>query len=172
MADVLRDVRAVLTATPARWLALAQTLPAHLIERAPAEGEWSALEVLAHLAAVELTNGLRYRAMLVEECPSLAGYEAAAWSPLLRGAEPAALLALFRALRHANLAFWAALDERGRARTGIHPECGVETIELRFRMLAGHDRMHLRQAQGAVAVAAAARTTAPARAAPAQRQRP
>ncbi len=124
------------------------------LERRPSEDDWCALEVLAHLTAVELTNGLRYRAMLTEDCPSLAGYDAAAWSPMLRGAEPVALLALFRALRHSNLDFWAALDEKARARTGVHPDCGVETIELRFRMLAGHDRMHLGQAQRAVAAAA------------------
>jgi len=118
----------------------------------PSPDEWSALEVLAHLTAVELTNGLRYRAMLVEESPALANYEMADWEPMLRrgDVDAGSLLGLFRSLRRANVAFWEHLDATGRGRIGIHPECGPETIQLRFRMLAGHDRMHLGQARRAV----------------------
>jgi hypothetical protein len=125
------------------------------IRTRPGDGEWSAVEVLAHLTAVELTNGLRYRAMLLEEVPFLSDYDIAAWAPLLRrsDADPVALLAMFGALRRANLELWARLDETARARTGIHRECGPETLELRFRMLAGHDRMHLAQAERAVEAA-------------------
>jgi hypothetical protein len=126
-----------------------------LIRVRPAEGEWSAADVLAHLTAVELTNGLRYRAMLVEDVPFLSDYDAAAWTPLLRrsDADMPGLLALFGALRRSNLEMWAQLGEIARARTGIHRECGPETIELRFRMLAGHDRMHLGQAERAIETA-------------------
>lgn len=138
--------------TLAEWGELIETAGDGLLV-APGEGEWSALEVLAHLTGVELTNGLRYRAMLVEETPRLSAYEVGEWSPILRTAEPKRLLALFRAVRASNLEFWLQLDEAGRQRTGIHPECGLETIELRFRMLAGHDRMHLEQARRAVSAA-------------------
>ncbi len=130
----------------------------------PAPEEWSALEVLAHLTAVELANGLRYRAMLVEDAPALSSYEVGDWSQLLsvEGVNMGSLMALFRALRQANLDFWAHLDEAGRGRVGIHPECGPETIELRFRMLAGHDRAHLEQARQALRSARAARADAAA----------
>jgi hypothetical protein len=126
----------------------------------PASNEWSALEVLAHLAALELTNGLCFRAMLVEESPALADYAVADWALLLRPADVDAgsLLAFFRALREASLAFWGHLDAAGRARIGIFPECGSESIELRFKMLAGHDRTHLAQARRAVAHARASRS--------------
>ena len=126
----------------------------------PSSTEWSALEVLAHLTAVELTNGLCYRAMLVEDSPQLADYEMGDWASLLRPADVDAgsLLALFRALRGAGLDFWEHLDADGRARIGIHSEYGPESIELRFKMQAGHDRMHMAQARRAVAHARAART--------------
>jgi hypothetical protein len=125
-----------------------------------APDEWSAFEVLAHLAAVELVNVLRYRAMLVEDSPLLASYEMSDWAPVLRaeGGDPARLLALFRGLRQANLDFWAHLDAAGRGRLGVHPECGPESIELRFRMLAGHDRTHLEQARRALRWARASRS--------------
>lgn len=118
----------------------------------PFSNEWSALEVLAHLTAVELTDGLRYRAMLVGDSPALADYDLADWASLLRRADidGGSLLALFRGLRQANLDFWEHLDATGRGRIGIHPEYGPESIELRFRMLAGHDRMHLGQARRAL----------------------
>ena len=125
----------------------------------PADGEWSAFEVLAHLTVVELTNGLRYRAMLVEESPVLADYGTCFWSSVLQapGVQPLALLTMFLALRNDNLAFYGHLDAAGRARLGIHPEYGPESIELRLRMLAGHDLKHLAQARHAVAAARSAK---------------
>ena len=127
----------------------------------PHEGEWSALEILAHVTTVELTNALRYRAMLVEDSPELADYGTTFWSSLLTapGIQPLALLQMFRALRLDNLRFWSNLDAAGRARTGIHAECGPETIELRFKMLAGHDRQHLDQARRALALVRVNRPT-------------
>ena len=104
---------------------------------------------------MELINGLRYRAMLVEESPAMAEYEVADWAPLLEcvDVDAGSLLGMFRSLRRANVSFWQHLDAAGRARVGIHPEYGPETIDLRFRVLAGHDRMHLAQARHAVETA-------------------
>ncbi len=124
---------------------------------APVDGEWSALQVLGHLVEAEVVNALRYRAMIVEDCPMLERYDRDLWRAMLQRPADAAvgsLLAMFAALRRANLTFWDSLDGAGRARTAIDPGCGVETIELRFRMLAGHDRMHLAQAEAAVRAAA------------------
>jgi hypothetical protein len=127
----------------------------------PSEGEWSALEILAHLTVGELVNSLRYRAMLVEESPRLVDYGTEFWSSVLKapGAAPLALLEMFGALRRDNLKFWRNLDAAGRARIGVHPECGPESIEMRFRMAAGHDAAHMAQARRAVAAARANRAT-------------
>ena len=136
------------------WLALVEQ-SGDLVRVKPADGEWSALDVLAHLTVVELTNALRYRAMLAEDGPTLSDFGVSTWSSVLKGADIQlpALLGMFRALRYDNLAFWDHLDAAGRARLGIHPEYGPESIELRFKMLAGHDRMHLAQGRRAVAAA-------------------
>jgi hypothetical protein len=37
-----------------------------------------------------------------------------------------------------------------RARVGIHRERGRESFDLSFRMLAGHDRVHMAQARAAL----------------------
>ena len=136
----------------AAWEAILQE-GGELVEVKPSQNEWSASEVLAHLTAVELTNALRYRAMVVEESPALSNYDLSDWESVLMtpAVDTPALLSLFRALRRDNLAFWEHLDAAGRARVGVHSEFGPETIELRFRLLAGHDRTHLAQAHRAVA---------------------
>jgi hypothetical protein len=45
---------------------------------------------------------------------------------------------------------WARSSEEDRARVGIHAERGPESFELLFRMIAGHDRFHLAQAERAL----------------------
>jgi hypothetical protein len=57
------------------------------------------------------------------------------------------LLPLFDALRVANLRLWQASSAEDRARLGHHLERGPESYELTFRLLAGHDRVHIAQAR-------------------------
>jgi hypothetical protein len=51
---LLSHARAILTATPARWLSLMELVPRDLLMRPPADGQWSAAECLHHLLDVEL----------------------------------------------------------------------------------------------------------------------
>src|SRR6266851_2604521 len=55
------------------------------------------------------------------------------------------LLAVFAALRAANLRLWRRSSADDRQRVAMHAERGPESYELMFRMLAGHDRFHLNQ---------------------------
>jgi len=59
-------------------------------------------------------------------------------------------------LRAANLRLWASSRPEDRARIGIHRERGPESYDLTFRLLAGHDRVHLDQAERALATVRAA----------------
>jgi len=70
--------------------------------------------------------------------------------PSDRRPDPDELLALFEALRAANLALWSRSSEADRARIGVHEERGPESYELTFRLTAGHDRNHLTQARRAL----------------------
>jgi hypothetical protein len=78
----------------------------------------------------------------------------------LRHAEagPVELLDVFAALRKANLAMWERIPPEERSRFGIHEERGPESYEVTFRMLAGHDRFHLAQAQRTVQAVMALRS--------------
>lgn len=84
--------------------------------------------------------------------PPLIGYDQDLWVERLHHGQgdPAELLALFEALRAANLSMWSRSTPQERARVGIHAERGPESYDLSFRLIAGHDRFHLGQAQRAL----------------------
>ena len=83
-------------------------------------------------------------------CP---GYDQDAWADALHhnDEDPDELLAPFEALRSANLALWRRSSAADRARVGMHRERGPESYDLTFRMIAGHDRFHLKQARETLA---------------------
>ena len=124
----------------------------------PAPGEWSVLECLGHLTDSELVTSARYRWVLAENEPQLQGWDQEAWAVRFdhHTADPATLLALFAALRNANVALWQRTAAADRARAGIHSERGPESFELLFRLQAGHGRVHRDQAERALASALAA----------------
>lgn len=120
----------------------------------PAPREWSVLLCLAHLADAELVMAGRYRWVLAHDQPELIGYDQDLWVDELHGDDddPEELLHQFAALRAANVALWRGSTETDRARVGLHRERGPESFDLMFRMLAGHDRVHLDQARRALEV--------------------
>lgn len=118
----------------------------------PAPREWSVLLCLAHLADAELVMAGRYRWVLAHDRPELIGYDQDLWVDNLHGDDdPEDLLAQYAFLRAANVTLWRGSSEAQRARVGVHRERGPESFDLMFRMLAGHDRVHLDQARRALA---------------------
>ena len=123
------------------------------LRRRPAVGEWSVLELVGHLVDAELVGAARYRWMLSQDAPELIGYDQDRWVARLRHNDdsPDELVALFSALRRANVALWRQSSATERQRVGIHAERGPESFELLFRMLAGHDRFHVDQMRATLA---------------------
>ncbi|HXN58198.1 MAG TPA: DinB family protein [Candidatus Angelobacter sp.] len=117
------------------------------LQRRPAVGEWSVLELLGHLADAEMVMSGRYRWTISQEKPPLLGYDQDLWVTRLRHneAQPEELLAVFSTLRAANLRLWRQSTAEDRDRVAMHSERGPESYSLMFRMLAGHDRFHLNQ---------------------------
>jgi hypothetical protein len=130
-----------------------------LLAERPAEGEWSGLEILGHITDAEIVYSGRYRWILAHDEPPLIGYDQDAWVGRLRHAEvePRELLDVFEALRRANLRLWERTSPEERSRIGQHEERGPESYELSFRLIAGHDRVHLAQARATVSQVIAAR---------------
>jgi DinB superfamily len=124
----------------------------------PKPGEWSALQCFGHMVDGELVAAGRYRWILAHDEPDIVGYDQDRWvEQLHRTDDPAELLALFEPLRQANLTLWSRTTPDQRARIGIHRERGPESVDMTFRLLSGHDRIHLAQARAALAAVRANR---------------
>jgi hypothetical protein len=117
------------------------------LRKRPAASEWSVLELLGHLADAELVVSGRYRWAISQDEPPLLAYDQDLWVARLRHNEdqPDELLAVFSAMRAANLQLWRRSSAEERQRAAMHAERGPESYDLMFRMLAGHDRFHLNQ---------------------------
>ncbi len=149
LADRLGDADPieVLVATPARLLALAETLdPEAWAARARPDG-WSAGEVVAHLADVELGIGFRLR-QAVAGTPQAQPFDQDAWARRYARLDPALAVEAFRALRAWNLALLATFDLDDWLATVDHPERGPESVDEVVRALAGHDLRHLDGIEG------------------------
>jgi uncharacterized damage-inducible protein DinB len=118
----------------------------------PAEGEWSALEVLGHIVDGEVASAARLRWVLSEDEPPLPGYDQELWVERQRHneADPGQLLALLRVLRQSNLALWNSASDEDRARVGMHAERGPESFDLIFRLAVGHGILHTGQMERAL----------------------
>ncbi len=124
------------------------------IRERPAPSEWSVLETASHILDAEVACTGRYRWIIAHDEPPLPGYDQDLWVERLRHNEddPEELLSFFEALRSANLALWRRTSDAERQRVGMHMERGPESLELMFRLYAGHDlnrRAQARRALGA-----------------------
>lgn len=118
----------------------------HLRTR-PAPNEWCILELLGHLVDAELVSAARYRWILAQDEPRLIGYDQDRWVERMnhQEADPEDLLSLLGALRRSNLDLWSRGSKAVRARVGIHAERGPESLDLVFRLIAGHGLFHVAQ---------------------------
>ena len=134
--------------TPANLRRLIEDAGGDLRTR-PEPAEWSVVELIGHMVDAELASSVRYRWILAEDEPDLLPYDQDLWANRFHAIdEPLdALLPVFDALRTVNLRIWAASSAADRARVGQHLERGPESYELTFRLLAGHDRVHIAQAR-------------------------
>ena len=100
----------------------------------------------------ELVVSGRIRWIIAEDEPDIVGYDQDRWVARLHRPDddPETLIGLFDALRHANLHLWATIPPESRSRIGVHRERGPESYELMWRLLIGHDRFHLAQAERAL----------------------
>jgi hypothetical protein len=139
-----RALRDALAAMPGRLAAAATASPIALDEP-PAPGEWSAREVVLHLAAVEeVVWQRRLDALASETFPRWPWVEPGLWSGPGDAAFDSAL-EVYRARRAATLARLDALDAAGWRRTGRHDVFGVLDVAAMLRILLDHDEEHLAQ---------------------------
>lgn len=149
------DVMTSLVETPRRIASLVRGWPRQRDEQSHAPGKWSARQVLAHLAHLEINFSTRIRFALSQDGYQVQPFEQDDW--MRAESPPPALVSLdaYVGLRAMNVALLRSLTPEQRARTAAHPEWGVVSVEWLAAWCAGHERNHLPQFE---AVAAQPRT--------------
>ena len=150
-----REPLSLLAAAPAKLEALLAAVPPALCARRPSPAKWSVQEIVAHLADDELVGAYRIRLILADPGTAIQAFDQDRWSETGRYADtdPRRALALFRALREANLALWHRLSPAEWERAGVHAERGLESIRDIATYYAGHDLNHFAQIEAILASA-------------------
>ena len=143
----------VLAASPKKLERLIGRASAAKLRKKPAPGKWSIAEVAAHLADVEIVIGWRVRSVLGAPGTPIQAYDQDAWAAVGQydKRNPRESVALFKAVRAANLALYKSLSPKQWQQVGMHSERGQESVERIVRMVAGHDLNHLQQIERIVA---------------------
>jgi hypothetical protein len=142
-----KDPLKVQAATPAKLRRLVDGTPRRLLTRRPAPGKWSAAQIVAHLADTEVVFAYRLRMILSRSGTEIQAFDQEKWAEVVQygRVDTADALAVFTAVRRANLALVKRLTPTQRKQFGLHQERGKETIDHIGRMNAGHDLNHLGQ---------------------------
>lgn len=145
-----RDPITVLEETPS-WLAShTDHLAESVLRRPEGPGQWSLVQVIAHLADTEIVQGWRARITLTADRPRIVGYDQERFTERFDYAsvDPAEAMHAFATMRRWNMRVWrAATPEDRHARIGVHDERGDESFDKLLRMTAGHDLRHRRQVE-------------------------
>ena len=110
---------------------------------------WSASEIAAHLADIEVALGWRLRQVLSADEPELQPFDQNDWAAALRYGERDVEVALnaYAALRAATVEIIARLSEEGWERRFRHPELGSASLRTLVQHISDHDLAHLTQIQ-------------------------
>jgi len=112
----------------------------------PSPEKWCVLEILAHLADVEIIYAHRIRQMLADAKPVIAPIDQDAWARNLGYLEssPAELVALYGLNRHANLQLLRRLKPADLKKSAYHPELKADVaVADMVEKMSGHGANHL-----------------------------
>lgn len=114
----------------------------------PSPGKWCVLEILGHLADMEIVLGYRVRQMLADTKPVIAPLDQDAWAHNLRymDSPPAELVAFYGIARHHNLRLLRSLKPADLSKSAYHPEMEREMTAAEIvERIGAHGANHLAQ---------------------------
>lgn len=149
MAETLDRISAVMATTARRWLDLAATVPAEVLERPAAAGEWSAVDCLRHLVQADRhVFPARVRQLLAGD-EQLVPIDPSAIPPVPE--QTAGELAeAFARMREENLGLLASLRPEDLERRGTSRRLGPVTLRDMLHQWTVHDLEHMIQAERAL----------------------
>ena len=114
----------------------------------PAPDKWCILEILGHLADMEVLYAYRIRQMLADKDPVIAPIDQDAWAKNLGYLESSSpeLVALYGLNRHANVRLLRRLKVADLAKSARHPELDHRvTVADYVQMMSKHGPNHVEQ---------------------------
>ena len=150
-----RDPHAVLASTPQTLRRLVAGKPTSKLTWTARTGQWSVVQILAHLADAEIVSAWRLRSILAVDNVPLQAFDQDLWSSAFKygDADPDESLDTFDINRRATLSLLRRVDPARLEHAGQHQERGRESIAHLVRLYAGHDLNHLKQIQALLAEA-------------------
>jgi hypothetical protein len=134
--------------SPKQLAAAVSGLPEKVLRYKPAPDKWCILEILGHLADVEIVYAYRLRQMLADKKPVIAPMDQNDWAQNLGYMQtpPAEMVALYGLNRHANLRLLRRLKPGDLEKSAFHPgtQKNFSVADLIERM-ATHGANHLQQ---------------------------
>jgi hypothetical protein len=134
--------------SPKQVAAAVSGLSEKMLRYKPAPDKWCILEVLAHLADVEIVYAYRLRQMIADKKPVIAPMDQNEWARSLGYVEtpPAELIALYGLNRHGNLRLLERLKPADLAKSAYHPETKQDfTVAQLIERMGAHGASHLEQ---------------------------
>lgn len=120
----------------------------------PAPNEWSAREIIHHLADSEMTSAIRLRLLIAAESPMILGYDEAEFARRLYYDRPVtASLEAFKAARRTTAEILHRMTDAEWQRTGTHTDTGRYSAEDWLEIYAAHAYEHAAQIREARASA-------------------
>ncbi len=116
------------------------------LDRRPSPADWSAREVVHHLADAETRAAIRLRQLLAEDDAVIHGYDEEQYARVLHYDRPIdTSLAVIRAVRAATGELLDLLTDADFARTGTHTESGPYGVDDWLRIYVAHCEDHAAQ---------------------------
>jgi uncharacterized damage-inducible protein DinB len=112
---------------------------------APAQGKWSAREIVCHLADCEMAFAFRIRQTLAEDHHRIQPFDQEKFAVNYSAYGLQEALTTFGAARNWNLALLRSLPQEAYSKAVTHPERGSMTFQTIVETMAGHDANHLGQ---------------------------
>jgi hypothetical protein len=142
--------------SPKEIAAAVSGLSESVLRHKPGPEEWCVLQILGHLADVEIIFGYRLRQMLADAKPVIAPLDQDAWARNLNylNSPPSELVAFYGLARHHNLRLLRSLRTSDLSKSAFHPETQREmTVADLVERMSGHGSAHLRQIEKAKSAA-------------------
>ena len=134
--------------SPKEIAAAVSGLAEQILRYKPSPDKWCVLEILGHLADVEIIYGYRLRQMLADTKPIIAPLDQDAWAHNLNylDSPPSELVAFYGLARHHNLRLLRSLKVSELSKSAFHPEMQRDmTVADLVERMGGHGAAHLQQ---------------------------